>query len=105
MNHTANPSMSHRVPAALSVFVILLLSANVRAAAFVPAADTVSAVHAALGHGPGFTIGYNFTVGATAITVDALGLDLEPVTWLTASFPPSRCISGRPAPRRILRSP
>ena len=87
MNHTINPPMSRRVPAALSVFVVLLLTANVRAAVFIPAADNVGQLQGSLGQSANFTIGYNFTVGATAITIDALGLDSGTGFLAHGSFP------------------
>jgi hypothetical protein len=77
----------------LSVFIVLFSNAiillptvHVRAA-FIPAADIVTAAQGALG-GPGVTIGYNFTVGATAITVDALGLDFGTGNLFHGSNPP-----------------
>ena len=75
MNHTTNPYMFRRVPAALSVSIVLLLTANVRAAGFIPAADNWNQTQGVIGDTSNLTIGYHFTVGATAITIDALGLD------------------------------
>ena len=75
MNHTTNPNMSCRVPAALSVSIVLLLTANLRAGLFIPAADNVNQIQGAFADTTNLTIGYNFTVGATPITIDALGLD------------------------------
>jgi hypothetical protein len=80
--------MSRRVPTALIVSIVLLLSASVRAGIFIPAADNKGQAQGAIGDTTNLTIGYNFTVGATAITIDALGLDYGTGNLLHGTFPP-----------------
>lgn len=64
-----------RTGLALSVSLLVLPAANLRAATFVAAADTVVIAQGAYGFAANTTVGYNFTVGGTAITVNALGIN------------------------------
>ena len=70
--------------AALFMFV----SAHVHAALFTPAADNVNQIQGLFGDTTNTTIGYNFTVGGTAITIDALGLDAGTGNLQHGIFPP-----------------
>ncbi len=58
-----------------SISFLLLPAAHLRAATFVAAADTIVTVQGTYGFAANTTVGYNFTVGATPITIDALGIN------------------------------
>jgi len=74
------------VGSALSAALLLLLTQNIRAS-FIPAADNVGQVQGSIGEPANYTIGYNFTVGATPITIDALGLDSGTGNLAHGGFP------------------
>lgn len=61
--------------AAVISATLLLASTDARAATFVAAADLIVAAQGVYGYPANETTGYTFTVGATPISVDALGLN------------------------------